>query len=266
MECKYICKFLCAYLDEELSLEKAEVINEHLSWCNSCREELEIQLVLKSLVHERFGYVKAPDSLLISVISELEHAEEYRESGIQALDLIRWGTHVAQLYKDKEDLKEVLVPYISMGLEQNEMCMWITCCISEEEVKESLKSNISNIQNYIDKGQLRIISYKDWYLKNGCFDCQCTLESSFHISKQAISCGYSGIRITGDSAWLDESNWSNFMKYENQVNASMNGQKILILCTYMENGCSHDHITDVINTHKYVLSKTEDSWMIKRTF
>jgi mycothiol system anti-sigma-R factor len=261
MECRYICKLLCAYLDNELALEKAKVIEKHIESCDSCQQELEFQKMVKSMIQQRFQDIMAPSSLRKRVIFELERAEEYRESGIQALDLIRWGTHIAQFYQSKDDLIEVLAPYMRMGLEQNEMCVWILYSISEEEAREALKSEISGVQKYIDKGQMKVLSYKDWYLSNGCFSCQYTLESNLQHSKEALSCGYSGIRITGDAAWLDDSNWHSFMDYENQVNANIGKYKMLVICSYRESECSKDNIDDVMNTHKYVLSRSKDMWM-----
>lgn len=264
MECKYICDFLCAYLDGELDSEKLGLVEKHLNSCDFCKEELDIQRDIKSLIQSRFCNTSAPDYLVKRVMFELSRADEYRESGIQVLDLIRWGSHIAQFYKTKDDLIEVLVPYIGTGLEQNEMCLWVTAYISEDEARACLDSKITGVQEYIDKGQLQIMSYKDWYLTDGCFDCSCTLESDLQKSKEALSCGYSGLRITGDAFWLDETNWSSFIEYENRINDIVTKDKVLILCSYKENECNLNNIADIENTHKYIISKASDDWWLKK--
>ena len=264
MECKYICNFLCAYLDGELPPQKMEIIEEHLNSCDFCREELDSQKAIKYLIQSRFCDIIAPASLKRRIMFELDHAEEYRESGIQVLDLVRWGTHIAQFYKTKDDLIEVLVPYIGTGLEQNEMCLWVTACVSKDEAIASLNSKIPGIQGYINKGQLQILSYKDWYLKNGCFDCNYTLKSGLEKSNEAVSCGYSGLRVTGDVFWLDDTNWSSFMEYEKNINHITVKNKVLILCSYKENEFSQNNMADVENSHKYIISKNSDDWMLKK--
>jgi len=265
MECKDAYHCLCSYLDGELDLERTELLEEHLRWCNNCRRELELQQIVKSLVQEQFLNVTAPNYLRKRVIFELERAEEYRESGIQVIDLVRWGTHTAQLYNTKNDLAEVLVPYIEKGLEQNELCVWITSEFSENEIIEVLTDSIPRLQKYMDKGQLQVLSYEDWYLPKGYFDAQGILDCGLKKYQEAISSGYSGLRITGNLFWLEQSDWDSFMEYENILDSVIQNYKLLVVCVYKENKCTIDNIVDVINTHKYVISKIDDSWGIRKS-
>ncbi len=65
--------------------------------------------------------------------------EIVRNSRIDIIGKIPWGTHFCQFYKTKEDLIDVLVPYFKSGLENNEFCMWVTSePLSAEEAKRSL--------------------------------------------------------------------------------------------------------------------------------
>jgi len=144
MECRDIYRYLCAYLDGELDSERAVLVEEHLKICRTCRKELELQQIVKSLVREEFLSITAPDCLKERVMIELDRSEEYRESGVPVLDLIRWGTHSAQLYNTKSDLAEVLVPYIGRGLEQNELCVWVTSEMSEKEAREAITEEVSS--------------------------------------------------------------------------------------------------------------------------
>ncbi|MFH1953419.1 MAG: MEDS domain-containing protein [Pseudomonadota bacterium] len=49
--------------------------------------------------------------------------KENRESGIDVIGNVRWGTHFCLFYETKEDLIGLLVPYFKAGLENNEFCM-----------------------------------------------------------------------------------------------------------------------------------------------
>ena len=265
MECEDIYRCLCAYLDGELDPETTESVEEHLSWCPVCRRELESQRTVKLLVQEQFLNITAPDYLKKRVMVELGRAEEYRESGIQPLDLIRWGTHSAQLYNTKDDLAEVLVPYMEKGLEQNEVCMWITSEMSEGEARYALRERIPRLEKYIDSYQLQLLSYEDWYLPEGHFDMRYVLNSASKKYEQALSSGYSGLRVTGNVSWLERSDWDSFMEYENLVNSIVQNYKLLLVCVYKESKCTRDNIVDVMNTHKYVISKIDDSWRLRRS-
>jgi len=45
-----------------------------------------------------------------------------RNSGIEVIGNVPWGTHFCQFYQTKQDLIETLVPYFKTGLEKNEGC------------------------------------------------------------------------------------------------------------------------------------------------
>jgi hypothetical protein len=219
---------------------------------------------VKLLIQKQLCNTIAPDCLRIRVMAELERAEEYRESGVQAVDLIRWGTHIAQTYRTKDELIEVLVPYMEKGLEQNELCMWIMSEISEEEARESLTKRIPNLQEYIGKDQLQLISYQEWYLPRGYFDSRRVLDGGLRKYQEALSNGYSGLRITGNVSWLTPSDWNSFMEYENVMNSVIGSYKLLAICAYKENECTKNNICDIMNTHKYVLSKTDNFWVRRK--
>ncbi|MDI6871557.1 MAG: MEDS domain-containing protein [Bacillota bacterium] len=62
-----------------------------------------------------------------------------RNTGIDIIGSVPWGTHFCQFYQDKQDLIEILVPYFAAGLQQNEFCMWATCePLSVEEAQAAL--------------------------------------------------------------------------------------------------------------------------------
>lgn len=264
MDCKDVCKWMCAYLDGEISPDIKRSVDEHLALCTTCKKELEICLSFKKLIHEKLRSISAPESLKKKILAELDAVDEYRESGIQVLDLIRWGSHIAQIYEAKEDLFEILVPYILKGLEQNERCIWIVSDISQDEAINALKKELADPYQFIDKGQLCIVHYKDWYLLKGYFDGLCVLNDGFQKCEEAEFDGYSGLRVTGTTAWLDPKDWDLFMEYERMLNSRITDSKQLLICTYREDKCKGNKIFDVLDNHKYVLLKKNGSWKIKK--
>ena len=265
MVCREVCDCLCFYLDEELDSGKAGEVEMHLRFCPACKREMEIQIALKRLLQRRLGSVAAPDSLWRNVRFELGRAEEYRESGIQVLDLILWGTHIAQFYNTKDDVPEILVPYIEKGLEDNELCLWITSEMSEGDARDALSAHVPSLQKYVDRRQLQFFSYKDWYLSEGRFDLQKTLDGASRKYQEALSNGYSGFRVTGEASWLELPDWDSFMEYESILNNFVSSYKALVVCVYKECKCTTDNIDDVMDRHKYVISKIDDSWQLRRS-
>ncbi|MHB8101140.1 MAG: MEDS domain-containing protein [Methanosarcina sp.] len=69
--------------------------------------------------------------------------ENLRNSGIDIVGDVPWGTHFCQLYQTKEDLMDILLPYFKAGLENNEFCVWVTSeSLDAEEAKDDLRRTV----------------------------------------------------------------------------------------------------------------------------
>jgi len=131
--------------------------------------------------------------------------ENLRKSGIDIIGDVPWGTHFCQFYQTREDLIEILVPYFKAGLENNELCVWITSQPLEvEEAKESLRKDVPDIDVYLKKRQIEIIPYTQGYLKEGIFDPNRVVNSWIEIINQSLAKGYNGLRAAGDNRWLEK--------------------------------------------------------------
>lgn len=90
-----------------------------------------------------------------------------------------WGSHFCQFYSYKEDYLPILTSYIKSGLQNNEACLWIhSDYINKREAINLLYSSIDNVHHYLEKGQLKLISYDQWYIKDNNFHCA-NLKCSF---------------------------------------------------------------------------------------
>ncbi len=275
MDCRYnMYHCLCAYLlDGEPDREQLRSIMGNPDLCPKCRactesernKQLELQRSVRSLVQRQLLNMTAPSSLRTRIEIELSKAEEYRESGIQVLGLIQWGTHIAQLYNTRDDLAELLVPYIGSGLENDELCIFVTSTLSEQEARSVLEEGIPYLHEYVNTGQLQFFSYEDWSVTEAHLDSQCALGDCFEECQNLPYKDYSGLRIAGSASWLGQSGWESLMQYENLLNDTMCNHRVLALCTYDGNRCTTDNITDIINTHSYVISRVDESWSLLRS-
>jgi len=81
---------------------------------------------------------------------------ESRESGIERVDRLAWGTHFCHLYETKEDLLEVMVPYFSAGLKNKEFCLWVVSGhLTKEDARSALEqvAHGGKLQNVPTRGQ-----------------------------------------------------------------------------------------------------------------
>ena len=94
-----------------------------------------------------------------------------RDSGIDIIGNVSWGTHIGQLFTSKEEIFDVMVPYIRQGLMDNELCLWVySDNISYYEIKDQISKIVKDVDSYLESGQLLLIPYSMLYLKNGSFN------------------------------------------------------------------------------------------------
>ncbi len=184
-----------------------------------------------------------------------------REVGIDILKEIPWGTHLCQFYKNKEDLIEILVPYFKAGLKNNEFCMWVTSePVNAKEAKSALMKTIKDLDDYIEKGQLEILDFGQWYTKSGRFEAKGVLEGWVEKEEQAVSRGFDGLRISGNTSWLDKKDWRNFAEYEEMINNVINNYRMLVMCSYSLDKCEATELVEVSNNHQFAIIKREGKW------
>ena len=187
--------------------------------------------------------------------------ENLRKSGLDIIGDAPWGTHLCHFYRTKEDLLDILIPYFKAGLENNEFCMWVTSePITEEEAKEAIRKAIPHFDQYLMKGQIEIVPHTQWYLKDGVFNLQRVLDAWIGKLDQALAKGYDGMRVTGNTAWLEKRDWKNFTHYEESVNSVIGKYKMTAICTYHLDKCGSFEVIDVVRNHQFALIKREGIW------
>jgi PAS domain S-box-containing protein len=186
-----------------------------------------------------------------------------RYSGIDVIGRVPWGTHFCQFYRTKQDLIDILVPYFKAGLENNEFCMWVTSePLMVAEVREAMRGAVEDFDEYLRRGQIEIIPYDEWYLLGGTFDDDRVLAGWVTKLEQALARGYSGLRLTGNTFWLERNHWRAFTEYEAKVNNVIGKYEMLALCTYCLDRCDGTAVIDVVKNHQFALVKQESRWDI----
>ncbi len=186
-----------------------------------------------------------------------------RKTGIDLIGDCPWGTHFCQFYTTPRDLTDILVPYFKAGLENNEFCMWVTSPpLSEKEAASALRVEVPDLDAYQEKGQIAILPYSEWYLKNGIFDQQRVLDGWVEKLREAQARGFDGLRLTGNTFWLERKDWKAFTDYEETVNAVIGKHRMLALCTYSLARCGGLEVLDVVRNHQFALVKSDKGWQL----
>jgi PAS domain S-box-containing protein len=186
---------------------------------------------------------------------------EVRELGLDVLDEAPWGTHLCQFYETKEDLIDALVPYFKTGLENNEFCMWVTAePLGVDDAKASLGKAVENLEDYLAKSQIEILDYSQWYTRLGQFDANQVLQGWVEKLDQALQRGFDGLRLTGNTFWLENKDWDDFAAYEAMVDNVIGKYRILAICSYYLGKCGPRELIDVVKNHEFALVRRQGEW------
>lgn len=190
-----------------------------------------------------------------------------RDTGIALIGRVPWGTHFCQFYATREDLAELLVPYFKAGLEQDEFCMWITSPpLGTPEAWEALARAVPDLDFYRARRRIEIMPHTEWYLEGGRFDQERVLRGWVDKLEDARARGCAGLRLSGNTFWLEKSDWRSFADYEHAVDGVIGNYPMLALCTYALERCGASEVADVIKNHQFALIKRDRSWELFESF
>lgn len=182
-----------------------------------------------------------------------------RNSGIENVGKIHWGTHIAHLFKSKGDYFDVIVPCIKTGLINNELCLFVYSNYTDyKEIMSTFSDSIDDIDKYIESGQLVLMSYKDWYLKDNSFN-------EFRVNNQwkdyvdkALDNRFDGLRAVADTSWLEKSFFRTFQNYEKKANDIIPDLQFIAICLYDANKLDIFEVAEITKNHGYLIGRKEN--------
>src|SRR5579862_8683879 len=193
-------------------------------------------------------------------------ATEMRKTGVDVVGDMPWGTHFCLFYDTRDDLLDTLVSYCKVGLENQEFCLWVVAePLTAEDAKLALKRVVPDLDQYFTDQSIEIVAARDWYLQDGTFDLNRVISGWNEKLARASAKGYAGVRVTGDTAWLEKKDWKDFCEYEESLNQAIAGQRLAVLCTYPLAACGAAEILDVVRTHQFAVTKRRGSWDVIET-
>jgi hypothetical protein len=182
-------------------------------------------------------------------------------TGFDVVGDIPWGTHFCLFYETKPDLLEIAVAYCKAGLEAREFCLWVVADpLTVEEATRALKQAVPDCDRYIADESIEIARARDWYLPDGTFDLNRVIGGWNEKLAHALSRGFTGVRVTGDTAWLEKKDWRDFCEYEQILNDAVTNQRMAVLCTYPLASCGAAEILDVVRNHQFAVTQRRGEW------
>ncbi len=87
-----------------------------------------------------------------------------RESGMDGVGRVPWGTHLCHFYRNLADMADVLPACLKAGLERDEACLWaVSAPLEVDRARAMLAGAVDGVDGYIAAGQLEIADFTDWF-------------------------------------------------------------------------------------------------------
>lgn len=164
---------------------------------------------------------------------------------------MKHGDHYCLVYETPEQQWAAILPFITAGLERNEVCAYITDDRSIDEVRHALQAHGVDVEGHVRRGALTFMTKREAYLSSGSFSPPAMITFLEDTVRQAAANGFSGFRVTGEMTWAlgRECGCEDLVEYEALLNEFFPGSRSLAVCQYNRRRFGADMIRDVLRTH-----------------
>lgn len=182
------------------------------------------------------------------------------ESGISNIGKVPWGSHFCHLYENAADLSAVLIPYFATGIQNNERCVWITSKpYFSEDARKDVEKVVPDFRRKLVSGQLSICEFDDWYVTAGSVQ-DTTLERWLKEEQRALERGYEGLRIAGNTSFVEPRAWEAFMDYERIAHEGFRNRRVIALCSYDVTRLGSPRDVQVFQRHQFHVCRNGCFW------
>jgi hypothetical protein len=169
-----------------------------------------------------------------------------------------WGDHICAIFDDHEQQMQVMAPFMAAGIAASQRCVWVGPEQSTNALRDCLTSMGADLPTLEASGQLVLISDVEFYLRDGIFVPERTLELGRVLLEDGQRSGYPTMRIAADVSWLgtravDGEQWE---QWESSVTGAIAGTPVVAVCQYNRRQVSGSLVVVAFRTHPTVILGT----------
>ena len=164
------------------------------------------------------------------------------------------GDHVCAFYPSMAQRDEILIPYLSEGLEVGDKCVAVVDSSGPESVLAALGAEV-DLAPCLSRHQLDVQRSEETYLRGGGFSTEAMLDFWDGTIGGAMAGGFGFARAVGEMTWALRQlpGVEELVGYESRLNKFLPRYPQVILCLYALDSFSGEVLVDVLKTHPKVL-------------
>jgi PAS domain S-box-containing protein len=183
-------------------------------------------------------------------------------TGLPFLEEATWGMHLCQFYENGQDLLDVQVPYFKAGLDNDELCVWITSePLGEGEAREAMTKAVPGFERYLRRRQMEIVPSTAWYRPDGSFTPRGALMAGSRIRAVARK-RFPGLRVSGNAGLLCRGGWEVLTRRVAEADGVTGEYRAMTICSYPLALCGVWESLDLMATHQLALVKRGGAWQV----
>jgi DNA-binding CsgD family transcriptional regulator len=193
-----------------------------------------------------------------------KNGQRLRDTGLEAVGEVPWGTHFSIFYETKKDLLEIVVPFFKAGLQANEFCLWIVAnseLLTTNEAKAVLHEAVPDSDRLLKNGNIEIVPYYKWFLTGRAVNIRKAIARFRQKVSEAASRGFSGTRLTGSPAWMRNNlRARSFREFEQKFDGQLTREQMIAACTFPLRLSGAEDILNVARTHQFAVTVRKGAW------
>jgi signal transduction histidine kinase/ActR/RegA family two-component response regulator len=178
-----------------------------------------------------------------------------RSTLTRAIERIRTGDHLCTIYENQAEQFAAVVPFIRVGLERGEQCLYIADHNTTEAVPAAMRQAGIDVDSAMASGALVILISRETYLREGRFDPDAMIRFLMEATESAKAAGFSALRATREMTWAlgPEPGVERLVEYEAKLNSFLATAGAVAICQYNRQRFPPALISNVIQTHPHVV-------------
>src|SRR5258706_3256191 len=125
-----------------------------------------------------------------------------KSSLIAELEQLGHHDHLCSIYNSEEEHFAIASPFIRIGLERNEKCLYIVDDDTIDAVGKALQTEGIDVERAIAAGTLVLATKEETYLKHGSFDPDWLFGYWNDATVLTVDQGFAALIATGVTSWV----------------------------------------------------------------
>ncbi len=150
------------------------------------------------------------------------------------------------------------MPYFKAGLENHEVCLWVTGrAFNAEEARSALRTAVPDLDARERDKQIDIANGEEWYGAREKLRPHELVSGLVQREQDALARGYAGLRTNGNCSWVSPGQWADFLDYEGLVQKVVRGRQMICMCSYCGDQLGAGSHLEVMDRHDLSMASTK---------